>query len=188
MRLETETGKSGGRTELTRQPKRNSAAAPQMRPWHGPMPHRVWSLASRHAACSLSAPWRTSSQRQTMVSSAGSSRSCGSSAQACCRARTKPRRRRRWAGETPRVFELAGCGQCGNLPLEQRAVRRRRCRWARPRSRHSGLKFASARRWRRIRSRCGSRVARAARCWAPGENRRPDNRSRRHLVSRPDAG
>lgn len=34
-------GSTGGRTETSSHPKRNRVAGPQMRPWHGPMPHRV---------------------------------------------------------------------------------------------------------------------------------------------------
>src|SRR4051794_29123484 len=55
VKLETIAGKIGGRvfdsTKLDLQPKRNSDAAPQTRPWQGPMPQRVCSLASRQDLC-----------------------------------------------------------------------------------------------------------------------------------------
>jgi hypothetical protein len=44
----TSTGNSGGRGAGAFHPHRNSVAGPQIRPWHGPMPHRVCSLAWRH--------------------------------------------------------------------------------------------------------------------------------------------
>src|SRR5579859_1103095 len=65
----TGTGKMGGRGTGRRHPYRNSAADPQMRPWQGPMPHRVCSFASRHESQVRISPWVTSSQRHTIVAS-----------------------------------------------------------------------------------------------------------------------
>src|ERR1043166_7399565 len=48
LRLSTRTGSTGGRTDSARQPNKNSTAPPQTLPWHGPMPQRVCSFASRH--------------------------------------------------------------------------------------------------------------------------------------------
>src|SRR5439155_19507018 len=41
IRLSNLVGKTGGRTDSIPQPNKNSAAAPQIRPLHGPMPQRV---------------------------------------------------------------------------------------------------------------------------------------------------
>jgi hypothetical protein len=46
--LSTRTGNTGGLTDSNFQLNKNSAAAPQMRPWHGPIPQRVCSFAARH--------------------------------------------------------------------------------------------------------------------------------------------
>ena len=63
-------GKTGGRTDSAPQPNRNSAAAPHIRPWHGPIPLRVCNFASRHELHARIRSKLTSSQRQTSVSSA----------------------------------------------------------------------------------------------------------------------
>src|SRR4029079_2332325 len=74
------TGKMGGRTDGGSQPKRNSDAGPQMRPWQGPIPHRVCNLASRKLVKSLRRPKVTSSHLQTMVLSSARIRSSSRSA------------------------------------------------------------------------------------------------------------
>src|SRR5690242_20811243 len=63
-RLSTRTGKMGGRTDSGFHSSRNSRAGPHTRPWHGPMPQRVSSLAARQEACSRRRERETSSQRQ----------------------------------------------------------------------------------------------------------------------------
>ena len=184
-RLETEQGNSGGRTESARQLKRNSAAVPQMRPWQGPIPQRVWSLAARQVACWLRPAWRTSSQRQTTVSSAGRSLSRGSSAQACCSARTKPRLRWRLASQAPCGVELADRGQRGDAAFEDGqldAADAGRFTGA-VQAGNGGLQHGIGD--HESASRCGTPAVRAAQYWAPGESHRPDNRSRRSIVSGP---
>src|SRR6185436_19735029 len=54
-RLPSAAGFKGGRTVSESQPKRNSRAGPHTRPWHGPMPARVASLASRAPAARTAA-------------------------------------------------------------------------------------------------------------------------------------
>ena len=62
-------GRTGGRTVSESQPKRNSSAGPQTRPWHGPMPARGGELGlARARRRRRGAARRTSSQRQTIVS------------------------------------------------------------------------------------------------------------------------
>src|SRR5580658_331394 len=50
-KVSTRAGNTGGRTESGFQLNRNCVAGPQTRPWHGPMPQRVCSLAARHERC-----------------------------------------------------------------------------------------------------------------------------------------
>src|ERR1700728_2349743 len=53
LRLSTRAGKTGGRTDSIPHPKRTFAAAPHTRPWHAPIPQRVFNFASRHPAKAL---------------------------------------------------------------------------------------------------------------------------------------
>lgn len=82
-------GNMGGRMESAFQPKRKLVAAPQILPWQGPMPQRVWSLAARQEGWLRSAPKGTSSQRQTMVASVGRVLSSGRRAKALARRAAK---------------------------------------------------------------------------------------------------
>src|SRR5690242_5310557 len=91
IRLSTRTGKTGGRTDSGFHPSKNSSAGPHIRPWHGPMPLRVSSLAARQDACSRKRESETSSQRQTRVSGRGNSFNSGRRAKARSRAAAKPR-------------------------------------------------------------------------------------------------
>ena len=70
--LLTLTGKIGGRTDSAFQPNRNSVAAPQILPWHGPIPQRVCNLAARQESLARKRSNVTSSQRQTIVSALAS--------------------------------------------------------------------------------------------------------------------
>ena len=47
------TGNRGERTDVLRQPNNAFSAGPQTRPWHEPMPQRVWSFASVHPLCGI---------------------------------------------------------------------------------------------------------------------------------------
>ena len=104
------------------QPKRNSVAAPQIRPWHGPMPQRVCSFASRQIACSRNLPKETSSQRQTMVSSVRQIPSVedSSSRRAFSASNKSQPMLRRSIRFSPLRFSISR--QPSNLPLDQRQV------------------------------------------------------------------
>src|SRR5579864_777762 len=67
-KVSTRAGKTGGRTESGFHLKRNWVAGPHTRPWQGPIPQRVCSLAARHEVCCRRREYGTSSQRQTVVS------------------------------------------------------------------------------------------------------------------------
>ncbi len=134
------------RSAAESQPNRNSVAAPQMRPWQGPMPQRVCSLASRHETCSRKAPYETSSQRQTMVDSVASFFRCGSSAVAFLSARTNPS-----APSSTRNQLLRCCLFSRRPPVrlsgpQATPVPRRRYRLAPPRRTHPRPRFAADRR------------------------------------------
>jgi hypothetical protein len=62
----------GGRIDSRSQPNKKPVAAPHTRPWQGPMPQRVCSLAARHESYGPSRPRVTSSQRHTIVSGVAS--------------------------------------------------------------------------------------------------------------------
>ena len=72
-----DVGKRGGRELRESQPYSTEAAAPHTRPWHAPMPQRVWSFACVHEVQRCKSPCRTSSQRQTTVCGSGRCRSSG---------------------------------------------------------------------------------------------------------------
>src|SRR4029077_2445522 len=69
----TGVGTRGERTESGAQPYRARSAAPHTRPWQGPMPTRVYSLAWRIDQERSRAASGTSSHRKTSVSGGGSS-------------------------------------------------------------------------------------------------------------------
>ena len=117
------------------QPNRNSVAAPQMRPWQGPMPQRVCSLASRHETCLRKAPYETSSQRQTRVDSVATFLRCGSSAVAFLSARTNPSAPLSTRNQLLRCCCSSGGRQSGYLALKQRQFHAADTGWL-PRAEH----------------------------------------------------
>ena len=68
-RVASDAGIEGGRISSGCHPNRKALAGPQTLPWHGPMPHRVWSFASRQLCAVANAERFTSSHRQITVSS-----------------------------------------------------------------------------------------------------------------------
>src|SRR5579872_3277125 len=121
IRVSTRTGKTGGRTDSGCQPSKNSNAGPHTRPWQGPMPQRVSSLAARQEECSRrreSDVLATANQGlgvgqffQLGTEGKGSLQSGSGAAQPVA-----PGEQR--AGG----IEAAGGGIPGNLPFEQRQL------------------------------------------------------------------
>ncbi len=94
-RVASDAGIEGGRNLSCSQPNRKAVTGPQTLPWHGPMPHRVWSFASRQLRAAANAERFTSSHLQMTVSSRDSVAISGRTRKAVSKYRPKRTRRSR---------------------------------------------------------------------------------------------